>query len=638
MSEEQRLVADRYALGSIIGTGGVATVYSAHDNTLNRTVAVKVVNPDLAANAAFDAALIAEAKAVSSLTHPNIVSVLDAGEDSYLDETGVSQQRAFIVMEKVEGLELSRLTSRGALKVSEAVRVTTELLSALNYAHNAGIVHRDVKPSNIMITREGQVKVLDFGIARAVSDTFDDLEQTTAILGTAAYFSPEQARGEQVDTRTDVYAAGVVLYEMLTGQPPFSGDTAVAVAHQHLHAQPTPPSRLNSKVTPEIDAVVLHALQKNRDGRFATAVEFSTELTRAEAGQTPHFKASSAADPTTGLILTGIAAADVDAAATEALVAEGVEAASSDNSTDNKPNQTSPLARLYTPLRPSDTPVEIPTSTVTIAESPEVDEDLPPEFAAVFGAGVSARSEEARNAPKPVKRRRALNAVALISSIFVIVAILGVLISMTKGNEIFGSTRVIPSVDNLTYNQAVSLLSRQGLLAQEAEETSDEIGEGKVIRTEPPSGVKVENGATVRVYVSTGKTKQGVPPVTGMTVASATTAIQNAGFEVGTITKTNSATIKADMVISTDPAQGTQLAQGDKVNLVVSNGQFEMPDLKNKTIKDASAELSKLLISPTITADPSCAKAAEPTVNSQSVKPGLTKQGTAVTLTYCTGS
>lgn len=649
MSENQRLVAGRYALGSVIGTGGVATVYSAHDNTLNRTVAVKVVNDELAANAAFDAALIGEAKAVSSLTHPNIVAVLDAGEDSYLDETGTAHQRAFIVMEKVEGLELSRLTARGALKVSEAVRVTTELLSALNYAHNSGIIHRDVKPGNIMITREGQVKVLDFGIARAVADTFDDLEQTTAILGTAAYFSPEQARGEQVDTRTDVYAAGVVLYEMLTGRPPFAGDTAVAVAHQHLHAQPTPPSHLNNKVPTEIDAVVLHALNKNRDGRYATAAEFATELSRAEAGEAPQFKRPNPIDPTTGLIISGLAAAEVDAAATQAFVAESVEAVSvgdytpdapvaDDVSGVNKPNQTSPLSRLYTPLRPSDAPVEVPSAPAASAESDELDEDLPPEFAAVFGAGVSARSEEARNAPKPVKRRRALNAVALISSIFVIVAILGVLISMTKGNEIFGSSRVIPSVDNLTYNQAVSLLSRQGLLAQEAEETSDEIGEGKVIRTEPPSGVKVENGATVRVYVSTGKTKQGVPPVTGMTVASATSAIQNAGFEVGTITKTNSATIKADMVISTDPAQGTQLAQGDKVNLVVSNGQFEMPDLKNKTIKDASAELSKLLISPTITADPSCTKAAEPTVNSQSVKPGLTKQGTAVTLTYCTGS
>lgn len=606
MSENQRLVAGRYGLGRVIGTGGVATVYSAEDFTLGRKVALKIVNPELAANSAFDSALLNEAQAASSLNHPNIVNILDAGEDSYLDETGTEHKRSFIVMERVEGLELHRLTSRGPLKSSEAIRVASELLSALDYAHNAGIVHRDIKPSNIMINRSGQVKILDFGIARAVAETFDDIDQTTAILGTAAYFSPEQARGEKVDARTDIYAVGVVLYEMLTGRPPFSGDTAVAVAHQHLHAQPLAPSRLNLKVTPALDAVVLHALSKDRNTRYATAAEFADELRQVEAGGSPRTMADevSAAAAATALLASDVAAE------------ERVEKKS-----------------LYTPLIKNEQQDENP---VELGPLDDIDPDLPPEFASIFGAGVASTNAIATATPKQ-KRRKALNATALIASIFVVVAILGVLISMTKGNELFGTSRVIPAVDGLTYNQAVGQLSRVGLVAEETQEASDDIGEGKVIRTEPPSGVKVENGSTVRVFVSSGKAKQTVPPVNGMSVASATAAIKAAGFEVGTVTEANSATIKKDMVISTDPVQGTALAGGEKVNLVVSNGKFDMPDLKGKTIQVASAELSKLLISPTIKADPSCPKASEPTVASQSVKPGQTTQGTAVILTYCTG-
>lgn len=607
MSDNQRLVAGRYGLGRVIGTGGVATVYSADDYTLGRKVALKIVNPELAANSAFDTALLNEAQAASSLNHPNIVNILDAGEDTYLDETGTEHKRSFIVMERVEGLELHRLTARGPLKASEAIRVASELLSALDYAHTAGIVHRDIKPSNIMINRGGQVKILDFGIARAVAETFDDIDQTTAILGTAAYFSPEQARGEKVDARTDIYAVGVVLYEMLTGRPPFSGDTAVAVAHQHLHAQPLAPSSLNLKVTPALDAVVLHALSKDRNTRYPSAAEFAEELRQVEAGGTPRTLPT---EQEAAAAATALLAADVAAE-------EAVE-----------------MKSLYTPLIKKD--VQSNENSAELGPLDDIDPDLPPEYASIFGAGVSATAAIATATPKQ-KRRKALNATALIASIFVVVAILGVLISMTKGNELFGTSRVIPTVDGLTYNQAVGQLSRVGLVAEETQEASDEIGEGKVIRTEPPAGVKVENGSTVRVFVSGGKAKQTVPPVTGMSVTSATAAIKAAGFEVGTVTEANSATIKKDMVISTDPVQGAALAGGEKVNLVVSNGKFEMPDLKGKTIAVASAELSKLLVSPNIKADPSCPKASEPTVASQSVKAGLTTQGTAVILTYCTG-
>lgn len=619
MSENQKLVAGRYALGRVIGAGGVATVYSAEDMTLQRKVALKIVNPELAVNPAFDAALLNEAQAASSLNHPNIVNILDAGEDSYLDETGTEHKRSFIVMERVEGLELSRLTSRGPLKATEATRVAAELLSALEYAHNAGIVHRDIKPGNIMINREGQAKILDFGIARAVAETFDDIDQTTAILGTAAYFSPEQARGEKVDSRTDIYAVGVVLYEMLTGRPPFSGDTAVAVAHQHLHAQPAPPSSLNHKVSPELDAVVLHALNKDRDGRYASAAEFAEDLSRAESGHTPQALAAAG----TAMLVADVAAQEDNETATETGPEKSPESDVAEPQVEEKKS-------LYTPLiKPVDNEVEL-------SPLEDIDPDLPPEFNSIFGAGVTATASVA-TATKKEKRRKAWNATGLIASIFVVVAILGVLISMTKGNEMFGASRAIPDVEGMSYGQAVSQISRVGLVPSETEESSDSVEETKVIRTEPPAGVKVENGSTVRVFVSTGKPKKTVPPVTGMTVESATAAIKAAGFEVGTTTQANSATIKQDMVISTDPQQGSALAEGDKVNLLVSNGQFDLPDFKGKTVKDASAELSKLLISPTVKADNSCPKTPEPIVNSQSPKAGLTKQGTPVTLTYCAG-
>lgn len=285
MPLSNKVISGRYQLTKLIGSGGMADVYVAHDSVLGRKVAIKVLNEELAANKKFSQRFKQEAKSASSMDHPNIVQVLDAGETTETDENGVKHTYAFLVMEYVDGLELSKLVARGPLKVPEAIRVTKELLSAVEFAHNKGIVHRDIKPDNIMLTRAGKVKVLDFGIARAVAETFDDIATTTSILGTAAYFSPEQAQGQKVDIRTDIYAIGIVLFEMLTGKIPFTGDTAVAVAHQHIHAHPPAPSSINPKVSLALDQVVFTALAKDKADRFQTTAEFGRELRLAEAAK-----------------------------------------------------------------------------------------------------------------------------------------------------------------------------------------------------------------------------------------------------------------------------------------------------------------------------------------------------------------
>jgi serine/threonine protein kinase len=226
------------------------------------------------------------------MAHPTIVRIYDAGEETTLGPGGAEIKSPFIVMEYVEGRLLKDLIAEGPVESREAVRVTDGILTALEYSHRAGVVHRDIKPGNVMITRQGQVKVMDFGIARAISDGSATVAQTTAILGTASYFSPEQAKGETVDTRTDLYSTGVVLFEMLTGKAPFTGDTAISVAYQHVSEKPAPPSTLNNKISPALDTVVLHALSKNRFARYQSASDFRHDLKTAADGHIPEYNQS----------------------------------------------------------------------------------------------------------------------------------------------------------------------------------------------------------------------------------------------------------------------------------------------------------------------------------------------------------
>ena len=271
----QSVLGDRYQVEARIGAGGMAEVYRGFDSVLNRTVAIKVLAPNFARDTSFVARFRREAQAAARLNQPNIVAVYDTGAD---DGT------QFIVMEFVEGRTLGEFLEAGRRPTPvQSAEIARKICTALSAAHAQGVVHRDIKPGNVMVTRDGTVKVMDFGIARVLGP--ETAPQTSAVLGTASYLSPEQAQGSPVDARTDIYSLGVVLYEMLTGRPPFMGDTPVAVAYKQVNETPVVPSQLNADVPARLDAVVMKALSKNPSNRYQTAEEFSADLDRVIGGQ-----------------------------------------------------------------------------------------------------------------------------------------------------------------------------------------------------------------------------------------------------------------------------------------------------------------------------------------------------------------
>lgn len=278
-------LAGRYEVRSMIGRGGMAQVHLGFDTRLSRVVAIKMLRTDLARDSIFQTRFRREAQAAASLNHPNIVAVYDTGEEDVTTPDGSTVSVPYIVMEYVEGHTVRDLLAGGApVPIDEAVEIISGVLSALKYSHVHGLVHRDIKPGNIMLTNTGKIKVMDFGIARALTDSQATMTQTNAVVGTAQYLSPEQAHGDPVDARSDIYSTGCVLFELLTGQPPFKGDSAVAVAYQHVSEIPPKPSSITSDVPDSIDRVVLKALAKNRDDRYSSAEEMRADLNRAARG------------------------------------------------------------------------------------------------------------------------------------------------------------------------------------------------------------------------------------------------------------------------------------------------------------------------------------------------------------------
>ncbi len=560
------MLSDRYEVGELIGRGGMASVYRGRDLTLGREVAIKILESDLAADATFRTRFRLEAQAASRMSHPTIVRVYDAGEDVETDADGTTRAVPYIVMELVSGQTLKEIIAAGPVSIDDAIHYTDGILEALEYSHRAGVVHRDIKPGNVMVTSAGQVKVMDFGIARAVSDSSSTVAETTQILGTAAYFSPEQAKGEPVDSRADVYSAGVVLYELLTGRPPFRGESPVAVAYQHVSETPVAPSEIVDTVPRSLDAVVLRALAKDPYQRYQDAGSFRAALDAPRDGRTPSRK-------------------QVGALTSELYGAN--------------PRQAAETARSLRQL-----------STDTTMRRTQAG---PP--AAWIWAGI------------------AVIAVVLISVLFWV-------LNNRPGTTVPDNARVVPDVVTMTWDRANELMFEQDLDTERFDESNDQIAEGNVIRTDPAAGTTVAPGQLVKVYVSTGQKMSTVPTLAGLSTDAATTALTSAGLTLGAVTTRNDPDLTAGTVISADPAEGSEIAVGSAVNLVVASGKVTLVDVVGYTAEAAQRALSAdtLKLVPTIVEDPGCpANPGAPTVAAQSLAPGDVPIHSTVELKVCTG-
>ena len=555
MSATPRLLGGRYEVGELIGRGGMAEVHAGHDTRLGRAVAIKMLRSDLARDHTFLARFRREAQSAAGLNHAAIVAVYDSGEDHTVDYAGASMSVPYIVMERVTGKTLRQLLNdqeHAAMDPVVACHLTEGVLAALEYSHRMGIVHRDIKPANVMVTEHGDVKVMDFGIARAVADTAATMTQTQAVIGTAQYLSPEQAQGQQVDARSDLYSTGCLIYELLTGRAPFVGDSPVAIAYQHVGETPQPPSAHNPEVSPALDAVVLHALTKDREARYQTASEFRADLAAARTGRP-------------------ISAA---ALGTAAGMAAGAAALGGDS----------------TMLMAGGEPTQAMTGPTAVAGA-----------AAAGAAAAESRHGNTAGLPpighdpdgEPRKRHAGVYAllIAAVIAALVLVAFAGK--SLFGGDKPVAQSVKVPSVVTLPEATAVARLEAMGLKAQVSHANND-AAKGTVFDQNPTANSPVDKGSTVAISVSSGPGQVEVPDVTGFTESSARRTIEDRGLKVGSVTKVDDSSVDAGKVISTDPAGGSSVDSGSTVNLKVASGRVKVPDVRNKTLGDAQRILSDL--------------------------------------------
>ncbi len=627
MSENKRLIADRYEIGSLIGRGGMADVYEGIDTRLGRTVAIKLLKSDLANDPTFEDRFRQEAQASARMAHPTIVRVYDAGEDIELDSRGNQVKHPYIIMEYVKGKLLRDILHERRLSIEEAVNYASGVLTALEFSHKAGVIHRDIKSANVMITENDQVKVMDFGIARAISDSSATMANTVGIMGTAQYFSPEQAKGENVDARTDLYSTGVLLYEMLAGRAPFKGESAVSVAYQHVSEAPTLPSSHNELISAELDQVVLHALAKDRNERFSTAEEFRDHLIAAANGSplTVSRPLSNVTSPIAEPVAEQAAEKRTGLDEFEALLA-----AANTSSTTVMP--THPVEK--------ETPTAIEERVeVPVALQPVEDVSLPTTnpFAAL---GVDINTPE--TAPTSISRSGRPSAGLLwgVGS-GVSVVLIGLLVWLFSFGANFNfnitpgqSGIAVTDVVGKSYTEAYASLTNSKLLVVKVFQESETIPLDQVISTDPIAGTRVPENTSITVVVSSGAQLVLVPSLLGMTEEQAKVALGNAKLNIGTITQANSAATALGQVTATDPLVNTQVAPGTTVNLVISNGKVLVPDVRNLSINDARSILTApdVSLTVTITTKTTCTGTQGTIVVDQSIPAGLTNQLSAIVL------
>ena len=547
-------LGDRYDVGQVIGRGGMAEVYEGTDRRLNRRVAIKVLRPDLARDPMFQERFRREAQSAAGLNHPNIVAIYDTGED--LIGEGASQVSVpYIVMEFVDGVTLRHMLNNGPRILPErALEVIAGVLAALDYAHRHGIVHRDIKPANIMINTNGDAKVMDFGIARAMSDAATSVTATSAVMGTAQYLSPEQARGELVDARSDIYSSGCVLYELLTGVTPFNGDSPVAIAYQHVNEPPKPPSSLDNSIPSSLDSITLGALAKSPSNRYQTAAEMRSDVERSIAGMPIMSRQNHAtqAIPTNATQAIPI----VDSF-------PGTVAVAPPKTTNNRARwfftgfATVLAASLIFLL--GDNLFNTGPETVAV---PNVKAQTVEEATLALtevGLVVGTQTPQADdNAPKGTVIGQDPAAGELIE--------LGQAVNLivSAGKD---QTSVPDLVDLASSEDArLALTEARLVLGKVTPEDSDK-PEGTVIAQEPAANTSVDIGTLVSITVSSGKIP--VPNVVGSTQTDAKNTLLNAGFLVEVVFEENGA-VAENTVISQNPAADAVTLKGTTVTIKVS--------------------------------------------------------------------
>ena len=540
MSMIESLAGGRYRLGQLIGRGGMAEVHVATDTRLGRTVAIKIMRPDLATDKTFLERFRREAHSVAQMNQPNIVSIYDSGEEVIESADGQVERLPYLVMEYVKGQTLRDIIkANGPLTQRDAAQVMEGVLRALEYSHRRGIIHRDIKPGNIMISEAGEVKVMDFGIARVMDDSAATMTQSQGVVGTAQYLSPEQARGESVDMRSDLYSAGCVLYEMLTGRPPFTGDSAVAIAYQHVSEVATPPSVLVPGLPKMWDSICAKAMAKDRQNRYATAAEFLRDILTFMNGGRPM-------------------------------------AAGFDPLTDLATGKTKPLPGGPAPSGPPTLPFE-PVEPV----APKGDDG---------DAGQITRKKKREEARR--KKKRMIILASVLGALAVVAAAVGLWFAFAHSAATAMAT--VPTITNtMTEAQAEQKITAAGFRFVKEIDHDSTLEKGMFTgRQAPKGGAQAPKGSAVRVWFSNGPQNAKIPDVTGDTQDEAREALQAAGFKVMTsVSMENSATIPRDHVTRTNPAAGMSLAKGSQVQLYVSNGMTSLPDVVGKSQDEAQQML-----------------------------------------------
>jgi serine/threonine protein kinase/beta-lactam-binding protein with PASTA domain len=535
---QPRLLGDRYELEGVVGRGGMAEVYKARDLRLDRAVAIKTLRTDLARDQTFQARFRREAQSSASLNNPSIVAVYDTGEDR---SSGLPVP--FIVMEFVDGRTVRDLLIEGHRLLPErTLEIVSGVLRALEYSHQAGIVHRDIKPGNVMVTRNGDIKVMDFGIARAMNDEQATMTQTAQVIGTAQYLSPEQARGERVDARSDLYSTGCLMYELLTGRPPFTGDSPVAIAYQHVRENPVPPSQIDPSLPPWADSIVLKAMAKSPADRYQSAAEMNADIQRAASGM----QVAAAMQPPTRLDYY------------------------------DYPQRTQQMG-------PQTMMGAAPTSV-----SPYQQGGYPTGYQQPYSGGYSnggAGGGDGEQGRSGARRWLPWLIAGVVVLAAVIVAV--VLLQGSGGKSVF-----VPQVNNETYAQAARQITAAGLVPLEHGESSSTVQSGRVISTSPDNGNSAPKGSTVTVNVSTGTKKIALPSLTGTQASAAETELKNLGFlNVTTSTDTGS-TMPSGEVDHQTPSAGNYPAD-QQIMLYVSGGGIKVPDVTKQTQQEATLILQQ---------------------------------------------